>query len=1755
MAILNAESAAHNQSRPLLQPVHKPPLFVRTIVPKGAVSRSISCCLLPPHAISRGCTSRNSPPSLKSCRQLVVCTSTSLQVFDVDDDTVSLRPLTDVMLFTSVLDIAAVSTPVPGRDVLVVLSARDTISFMQFDDNTSRLRCAGQRSLDQLYLSELESSLRTHPRLLATHPRKRIVAVASLRSKIYVFPVIFLPKQVNAGKIASVDVDGVILSIDFLEDDNDSSGDSILVALLQRRKHQLIALYSVSVSPDSTRGLVVNLIGSMITCAAHPDDVAVARATSKLTGQAVSPAPLAAAVTRLPACPFLFAVFVRGKVIAGDARHVIANARSGDSVSVSVRIEDEAVVPPRPNHLDTDGGLQSSSPAADDESLPAPASPELNNLDTAPRTPEMSTISRAGPSAEHSVLHTPTSAAAATSNDGFVTPVQTPVTRREPPSAPLQTCRTRRPGRDDIPMLPSLIKRPSSIAGGVPFTPTFRNIGEDYLSYLYVPAYISRDIADVEGVATAWVDARDHFRDEDSDVSGLYFVLESGALYALKWSTDAMDGAFTFCIPPTDCNRASPKRNFSVEYVGDIGPAVSIASLDRRLLFVANDGADGSLRRLHLPHSAYVKRSLDNRTFTYLRQVSGRRDAGRYGLEVRQEFLNLSPISDFIIAPPRSLHFDRKRTNQTVAHDYPSSTNTFSWDVLDLAWRADEERDQSALDYVLDGGQNEAELIVCSGIGRYGSVRLIRPGAPVSVFASTDRSFFACNDMWALRFTKNAVFDAAIALTFAQDTRLLLSVPVSPFEHTRATMTGSGPKIANLIDGTRASELVLGRRTIRIGLLEDGVIAQIHESGIRLVFLKKAGDIDMADYVSNGTLRESICDCTMDWVPPTGCFISVGTIGAGFILISVIQQHSSPCVLYLLKCYPGDPSLGLCVVSSSQLNYELSCIEIPEWTVIHSDTDFLSPQLPPMAVLGTYEPSVEIRLLGPAMELLAKRRTCAWSLRYPSSLTRKGSGTTGGRVSSHRSPSGMSDNVVIENSVSASLEVMTAVPESICALEIDGKRLIFTGLRDGSVLLFCLDERGNASKADSGSPNAGANLLIASHRKIGHRPVVVKSVTCAIGQVVIGQAERPWMCVGIGGGKVNWTPLAFTETRAICSYSVPGAERCFATAGADNAFYICGLRRRSQVSVRSIHVGATPRRVISVSYPQESIVVATSGDVTATRSLNHAIMHREYLSGHDCEESSILSPKRSELLLYKRRGRDLLGCLPLMQWELVHVLMNWMDFVVVGTSLGSQSYCDSGSGKLGKHGRLLLFMICGSDGAGSSTAPSSMKFELCSEVILPGAVLTGCVSAKDDILIVSCNTEVLVFTLIQERSVLVEVARVSARTLVVGLSIKDDIVCIVDRKDSIGFFQLKAKAGRLIRDRSDHTRRIVSDAALVDRTLALAVDRYGGLFSIGYEDGDDPPPMDRGLRVATKSPLLASSQRRGIRSHRFSDALFHQTLSDCEPTGETGYASLDSDSDRSAESIDVGEIDIERLGEGAENRGPNSMEGVTASAVDSGHVTGANDDTENMESDEGQEGVMDPEVNVADEISNAELMDDDETDEEDYENRNRRTGSIPRNLVSHHSYNLRDTALHIRIGTFSRAEKVSDMEMDENLELSCAAGFFTSHSAAAICGTLGGAIVSAVGMSTDSFALLSAVEEGMGMHPDIAEPALGSSHKKLRATYGQQAVGTVDGDLLSLFEGLADYTKQEIAARVGLAGEHGVLLIEGMIRDLCDRVA
>lgn len=1735
MAILNAENTQNPQPSAPPEPSNRRGFFLRSLVPRTAINCSISLSLFPPHALTR----HSSQSHFSSARQLVTSQSTSLSVFSVDEPTESLLLLTRTQLFVPVIALASLPSPIPSRDVLLALTSNSKVAFLRYDDQSTLLSLSGDVSLP-------------HPAActLATHPTRPLVAVPTLTNSLTVFPLLFLPKTIAAGKLTTVPLSGAPLSLTFLHDDNPL--EAVLLVLEQYHEAQILSLFTVTPTPD---GLSVVKTASMIPCSTRPEDSAVARAEAKFTGQPPRRKPRTTAITRLPGCPYMFAVFVEGKVVAANAQPILQGMLEGKPGPVAMRLDE----------------LEQ----ADDHKA------RLRDL-----------LSSSLTTAQRDAIRVPEAMAA----------TQTPEM-----------------GVSDVPMFPMTPRRGGAAANDSEGARRGRRSGDDYVSYLSVPAHLSLGVAHEDGNVTAWTDGRDHFRDDNGDGNGVYFTMQGGGLYVLRWNESIQAGTTSFRVPIGE-QITHPGTTFRVQYIGDVGPARSLSALCGRLLFVANDCADGSLRKLSMP-------SLDLQAILMAGLQETLRNRGlitpqdrRFGLEVRQEFLNLAPISDFVIIPPsrKSISGGRRSHGCIGDHDLqefpdgyqasnvgrqgaklerepsaepavnldklqagrPSHRGSFGDNGPHLVHDRLAEEDVQASSHALFGSSSESEIVVCSGFGRFGSVRLIRPGAPVSIFASSARTFAACNDMFPIRFTSDSAYHAGLALTFAERTGILYSTPV--IENDKAAGEDEVPAIANLIDGTEATGLISFVRTISIGALEDGILAQIHERGVRLMFLKAADDLPANRSIEAGVLKESLHERVMDWSPPDGGFISVGTIGAGFVIVCVIQKGGQRPLLCLLKLHPGDIAKGLVLVSSDVLEQELSTICIPEGTANRMDVDVMSSEFPPVAILGTHEPSVEVRLLGPSMEVLDKRVTSPWRLNDPSKT-----GSAGGSMRYENifdESDAQRRDGARERDTREKVFPSFAIPESICAVEFNKKRLIFAGLRDGSVVCYSFSAVEWIENAEQDSFSLTGGLILESHRKLGHRPVVLKVATVAIGIIVLAQAERPWMCTLGSESKMRWFPLSFTETSAICAYSILGAERCIAMVGEDSALHICGIRRATEVSIRSIHIGSTPRRVVPVSHPKDSIIVATTRE-NANLSSSH--QQNEYNSsvawmsnGARFNDPSMSRTVNAELRVFSRKHRVQTGSTRLLPTEQVHVLFEWLGFVVVGTS---EAQPDQGPAhpRTRNRGRLRLFSLSSRGGAATdSESAEKTKLALCSEVALPGAVLAGAGHPSHptaSILLVSCDNDVIVFGVSKSQRVLVEITRTSTRSRVVGISIFNNMVCVSDRKDSIGFYSLKHvfATQQLIRDRTDHRRRIISDAVMVEDSLAFAVDRTGLFFSIGYEDGDFPNvPPERAhdrlefLKLLDRCELFAASQdaKAGDES-LFNNDSFQMCagsssgtqLNVSGPSGSNGnmtegsvetiQITMNSDGTAQIHQPPQGGSDHVMTAGNAESQ--DEIASGPGSGVDVAEDGGTNSPhhTESTDDVAPDGAVAGPDIgnNTGDiTASGAGRCDSGRI-------------QLPKNLVCNHNFNLADTSLRLRYGSFNRTERTRELEEQKRptpaLSDYTHGEVFQTATSAVFCGTLGGAMMAAVPVCAATFALLNQVEAELSVHARIAGPALGNSHESFRAAYSSRPEGILDGDLLDHFSALDREDKLEICERAGHPGEKGMLHVEALIRDLFDRVA
>lgn len=1801
MAIRDGEnSSAPSQSRRPRQKrllAAKPGLFFRTVIPSGAVKASISCSLTPTHDFLRY-PNDDKPARLRTAQHLVFASASRIVAHTLDPSTETLRELASLNLFAAVRDVSAMPSPVQGRDILVVLTERNRVAFVQFDEREARLRVAGH--VEVLTFTRLIRE----SRIVATHPHKKICAVASLSSTVVVFPVLFLRQDISAGKIVNVDVDGIILGMDFLEDDGCQS-DSVLLVLVQRSSEQWIALYTIGAQQGTSGGgLSVTQVGAMITGSERPDESAIARHAAKLGTELRAPSQ-AHGLTRISRAPYLFAVLLEGRVIAADARPILeGSVEAQESLPLAIRVRSDIS---RNANLNVD---------------------DMSDHCATGRVPKSLRII-----------------------SGF--------------------------GRTDR---PAAQRRGLATALGESATT------DPYLSYFYVPSCVSLNLGSNEGSPTSWSSANDHFQISHSGYhdDGIYIVMETGALFVLRWTLLPRKG--TFAIPIEESGMKSPRPNFSVEYAGHVGPCVSISALDDQLLYIANDGTDGSLRRVELPKIASAP-ATDSRWATAgwlksesLLATSGVSSAG-YGLEVRQEFLNLSPVSDFVIIPPGGVqtltnsklvrclsrahnrgrgsltpasaspnYQPRKGPRQIRGPSTPYSTRSEPDPVFPdrrSQRRGEHPHSPASPDHLNHALRtispkskpshfSEPEIVLCCGLHKSGTLRVVKPGAPVTVFASSSNSFQGCNDIWSVRLSSQAKLDTLIALSFSQATRILYSVPPYAVRDDVNLSSSVNDTISHLLDASASSKILEDTRSLIVGRLEDGLIAQVHPYGVRTILFSKKSELQLPLLTENGQLLTPLAKHFWDWAIPDGHVISTAAVGGGYVFLGVARSGCrSPRLIVLKQSLIDESCEKLTVVSSAELSAELSCISLLPSADSQSDSLSARQMARPVPVLivGTYTPSIEVWTLNPRLKCIVVKSLKPWCAASPGSILAQaksedensmnvevdsrvwqegavsGSGNSTGP--SERESNGQDANSGLPHFMKSwTLEkvldafVMTGVPESLCAFEIYGNYTLLAGLRNGNVLRFTL---GGVNKdEDFTSREEGCFLKLISRRRIGDIPVKLFRVFISSGIAVIAQAERPWIA-SVEGVDIEWMPLSFPETRSWCCFSAPGADRCLATVSADDVFHICGLRRLTPVSVHSILVGDTPRRVVALSSPVDSLLVATCREVPP-KSDRHDFDSSDVRAWNRKDNSYSTLPF-SELKVFHKYSKKYMGGTQLNTGELVHVLLRWCDLIVVGTSIRIRS--TKGTGFTGdcRDGRLLLYSVrsLGANGTASRLANQSrgrraekVAIDLCSEVVMHGAVLAGSVHSNQDMLVISCNDTVYVFGM--SKSAFFEVTRVSTRSLVVSISMRGPLICVADRKDSVGFFRLDYEHVSLVRDRTDHRYRVVSDTVVADCRTVFAADKFGSFISIAYnaleeppatEDEDDnsssvislvPEALFNKISTANPDDVIAPANVSSFgdsMNDAGSDSMVMQDENSEYGTDSQAYFS-DTPADSNDGTIVEGLLSVGTAGNSTMNDDYSEdieVEGAsineTAGTTDGHNEVDLDDDEP---TDDGGVVIQGLQMDTADAMTGIAVADEEVIDIGNVNDlvppgthgpgtppadafhtllsaQARRDDKLPvqRTLVSNHSFNMRDAALTIRKGIFKRSETIEAHDVHRVRHRS-KYSFWTDAESGIFAATLGGALLSTIPICGDTVALLSEITDAMVSHTGVAKSLLLTNYKRFRAAHGPQSEGVVDGDLLQLFLQLTPQEQREVCTSVGLTEEDSGMQIEGLILELCRRV-
>lgn len=409
--------------------------------------------------------------------------------------------------------------------------------------------------------------------------------------------------------------------------------------------------------------------------------------------------------------------------------------------------------------------------------------------------------------------------------------------------------------------------------------------------------------------------------------------------------------------------------------------------------------------------------------------------------------------------------------------------------------------------------EKQDQMFACCGMAPEGSLRIIRNGISVENLLRTSPIYQGITSIWTIKMKRSDTYHSYLVLSFVEETRVL-SVGLS------------------FIDVTDSVGFQSDTCTLACGLLDDGLVIQIHQNAVRLCLPTKIAHSEGIELSSPA--------CT-SWFPDN-IGISLGAVGHNVIVVST----SNPCFLFILGVRKvSGYDYEIYEKQYLRLQYELSCISIPEKHFAKKESNFpmnsvensiMSTLLNEVScdtiiVIGTHRPSVEILSFVPSI-----------------GLTVLASGT-------------ISLMNILGNAVSG------CIPQDVRLVLVD-RFYVLTGLRNGMLLRFewphtatmnssdmphtvvpfllsCSDsfskEFHNADILEKHEDEIPSCLQLIAIRRIGITPVFLVPLTDRLDSDIIALSDRPWL-LHSARHSLSYTSISFqpsTHVTPVCSADCP----------------------------------------------------------------------------------------------------------------------------------------------------------------------------------------------------------------------------------------------------------------------------------------------------------------------------------------------------------------------------------------------------------------------------------------------------------------------------------------------------------------------------------------------------------------------------------------------------------------------------------------
>lgn len=470
--------------------------------------------------------------------------------------------------------------------------------------------------------------------------------------------------------------------------------------------------------------------------------------------------------------------------------------------------------------------------------------------------------------------------------------------------------------------------------------------------------------------------------------------------------------------------------------------------------------------------------------------------------------------------------------------------------------------DMSLVDY---HDEKHEQMFACCGMAPEGSLRVIRNGISLEKLLKTAPDYQGITGTWAVKMKLTDCYHSFLVLSFVEETRVL-SVGVSFADVTDSV--GFLPDVC----------------TLACGIISDGLLVQIHQTAVRLALPTAAAHPDGIPFTSPNSASWS----------PNNTSISLGAVGNNFIVVAT----SNPCYLYILGVARvrqlADYQYELYQMQNVRLDYELSCISIPQKQPVEEDP-FNSEKINPANrmveetfVIGTHKPSVEVLSFTPDQGIR---------------------GLAIGEIS-------------LVNSIGTTIS--GSVPQDVRLVKVD-RLYILSGLRNGMLLRF---EWPSVSTLESpklqpsmpssvvsevAKDNYSVNLQLISIRRIGITPAFLVPLNDRPDSDIIALSDRPWL-LQTARHSLSYTSISFqasTHATPVCSSECPNGILFVS----ENSLHLLEMVHSKRLNVQKFDVGGTPRKVLYHGESRLLLVLRTdlnddscSSDICCVDPLSGAIV-------------------------------------------------------------------------------------------------------------------------------------------------------------------------------------------------------------------------------------------------------------------------------------------------------------------------------------------------------------------------------------------------------------------------------------------------------------------------------------------------------------------------------------------------------------------